>query len=159
MRIGIGYDIHALKRGRRLVLAGVTVPFTKGLEGHSDGDAVYHAIIDAAFGAAAGGDIGDLFPDTDARHRGADSRIFVKKAVQELRRKKMKIVHIDSIVLAEAPKLGPHKESMRKNIARDFGVPLARVGLKAKTNEGFGPVGRGQAIACHAVVLVKEGAR
>ena len=155
MRIGIGYDIHPLKRGRRLVLGGVTVPFHKGLDGHSDGDALVHAIVDAVLGASGSGDIGDLFSDSDPRTRGADSFLFVKKTMQTLRRKKIKILHIDSIVLAEAPHFGPYKEKMRKNIARAFGVPVARVGLKAKTNEGFGPVGRGQAIACQSVVLLK----
>ncbi|MBI3252284.1 MAG: 2-C-methyl-D-erythritol 2,4-cyclodiphosphate synthase [Candidatus Omnitrophica bacterium] len=155
MRVGIGYDIHALKKGRRLVLGGVHIPFPKGLVGHSDGDALYHAILDAALGAAGAGDIGDYFPDRDPAHKNADSALFVKKIKALLDRRKFVIRHIDSVILAEAPKLVDFKSRMKKNISRAFGVSPDSVSVKAKTHEGFGEIGRGRAIACYAVVSLK----
>jgi len=155
MRVGIGYDIHALKKGRPLVLGGLKIPFAKGLVGHSDADALYHAICDAIFGVLGTGDIGDHFPDTDPATKALPSVVFAKKARQELKARHFKLLFIDAIVVTEAPKLSGFKDRMRRNIARDFGVSLSQVGLKAKTNEGFGAVGRNKAIACHAAVTVK----
>ncbi len=151
-RVGIGYDIHALKKGRKLILGGVRVPFHKGLYGHSDGDVLYHAIVDAVLGAAGEQDLGDLFSDKDPKTKGANSLLFVNKARGVLKKKRLKIVNIDAVILAEAPKLLGWKEKIRKNVAAAFGVTVSQVGVKAKTNEGFGAVGRNQAIACQAVV-------
>ncbi len=156
MRVGIGYDIHALKKGRKLVLGGVTIPYSKGLAGHSDADALLHAIIDAMLGAMGEDDIGTFFPDTDKRYKNANSVLFVKKITQLLKKKRLKVSSIDSTVIAEAPKLFDFKPKMRQNIAKAFGVPVDRVGVKAKTNEGFGPVGKNQAIECLAVVSLER---
>lgn len=151
MRVGIGYDIHSLAKGSKLVLGGVEIPFEKGLVGHSDGDALFHAMIDAVLGALGKGDIGELFPDTDLTHKGASSARFAQMIAEMVRASHLKIGHIDSVVIAEAPKLGPYKEAIRQSIAKAFGISPSQVGIKAKTNEGFGEIGRGEAIACHAV--------
>ena len=156
MKVGIGYDIHALVKGRPLVLGGVRISHPKGLSGHSDGDVLYHAIVDALLGAAAAGDIGEHFPDSDARFKGANSLLFIKKVKEILSRRRFKIVNIDSVVLAQEPKLGPYKEKMRANIAKALGVPVSCVSVKAKTKEGFGAVGKKQAIACYAVAAIEE---
>jgi len=155
MRVGIGYDIHALKAGRRLVLGGVLIPYRQGLAGHSDGDVLYHAIVDAILGAAGEGDIGDFFPDTDLRYQGANSHLFIKKALEILKKKKLKLTHLDSIILAEAPKLSAVKKKIKENVARVLGLELSHVGVKAKTHEGFGAVGKKQAIACQVVVSLE----
>ena len=152
MRLGIGYDIHPLKAGRKLILGGVDIPFSKGLLGHSDGDVLLHAIMDAVLGAAGAGDIGDFFPDSDSRYKNADSLLFAGRIRALLKKKGLKVKHVDSTLLAEAPKLSDYKKKMRENIAKAFELPPARVGVKAKTNEGFGAVGKGKAIACFAVV-------
>ncbi len=152
MRIGIGYDIHPLKAGRKLILGGVEIPFSKGLLGHSDGDVLLHAIVDAVLGAAGAGDIGDFFPDSDPRYKNADSLWFAKKVHAYLAKKGFKLKHVDATLIAEAPPLLNYKMKMRENIAKVFKLPAARVGVKAKTNEGFGAVGQGKAIACFAVV-------
>lgn len=156
MRVGIGYDIHALKKGRKLVLGGVTVPYPKGLVGHSDGDALFHALVDATLGAAAAGDIGDHFPDTDKRFQGMSGKRFAGAVTAILKKRGLRVAHMDAVIVAEAPKLSPFKESIRRNLAAAFGVPVAHVGLKTKTNEGFGAVGKNQAIACHAVVSLEK---
>ena len=156
MRVGIGYDIHALKKGRKLILGGVEIPHPMGLQGHSDADVVLHAIVDAALGAAAAGDIGEHFPDHDQGNRGKNSLRFVEKIRRILKKKGFAVAQMDAVILAEEPKLGPHKNKIRESLAAAFGVPPASVGLKAKTNEGFGAVGRKKAIACHAVVALKE---
>jgi 2-C-methyl-D-erythritol 2,4-cyclodiphosphate synthase len=153
--VGIGYDIHELKKGRRLVLGGVEIPHSKGLAGHSDADALFHALVDAVLGAMAAGDIGEHFSDLDARWKGADSTRFVKKAVELLKKNRMKIVNLDAVVIAEAPKLSPFREPIRRSVARAFGIAESAVGLKAKTNEGLDAVGRKNAIACHAVALLE----
>jgi 2-C-methyl-D-erythritol 2,4-cyclodiphosphate synthase len=154
MRVGIGYDLHALVRERPLILAQVRVPYEKGLKGHSDADVVYHAICDGIFGACQAGDIGEHFPDTDPRYRGVSSRLFARQAVKEAKKRKYKIEFIDVILIAQAPKLFEFKAKMKENIAKDFGVLSTQVGLKAKTNEGFDAVGRKQAMACFAAVTV-----
>jgi 2-C-methyl-D-erythritol 2,4-cyclodiphosphate synthase len=151
MRVGIGYDIHALKRGRRLVLGGVTIPHDKGLVGHSDGDVLWHAVLDAVLGAMGEGDLGDLFPDTDPRHKGAPGAVFAREVSRRLKRRRLRVAHVDCVVIAEAPKLGAFKRRIRESLAEGLGLPASRVGVKAKTNEGFGETGRKRAIACHAV--------
>lgn len=156
MRVGIGYDIHALKKGRALFLGGVRIPFGQGLAGHSDGDVLLHAAVDAVLGALAAGDIGDHFPDTDDRWRGASSALFVKKVRQMLAKRRFRLAHMDAVVVAQAPRLSPFKENIRRNVAKAFGVSVERIGLKTKTNEGFGEVGKGRAMACHAVVSLEK---
>jgi 2-C-methyl-D-erythritol 2,4-cyclodiphosphate synthase len=154
-RVGIGYDIHELKKGRRLVLGGVAVPHSKGLSGHSDADVLFHALVDAVLGAAGAGDIGEHFSNLDARWKGADSARFVSKTTEILKKKKMKIANLDAVILAEEPKLSPYRDQIRKSVAKAFGIPDSAVGIKAKTNEGLDAVGRKKAIACHAVALVE----
>ncbi len=156
MRIGIGYDIHRLGKGRKLRLAGVAIPFSKGLVGHSDADVVLHAIVDAVLGAVAEGDIGSHFSDRDARTRGANSMEFVQRTREILRKKNFKIENIDCVIVAEEPRLGPYREKMRKSIAGGFGIKLGQVSVKAKTNEGLGPVGQKRAIVCFAAAGVRR---
>lgn len=151
LRVGIGYDIHALKKGRKLVLGGVEIPHSKGLEGHSDGDALWHAVIDAVLGALGEGDIGEHFSDRDPRWHGVASVRFADHVRSLVKKKRLRVDFVDSIVIAESPKLSAFKRQMAKNIAAGLGLPASRVNVKAKTNEGFGAVGEGRAIACQAV--------
>ena len=153
-RIGIGYDIHRLVEGRKLVLGGVEIPFEKGLLGHSDSDVLTHAICDALLGAAALGDIGTHFPDSDPRWAGASSLDLLRHVVQLLTGKSYGVTNVDATVLAEQPKLRPNVDSMRERLAAVLGVGIDRVSVKAKTSEGLESVGRGEAIAAHAVVLI-----
>ena len=155
MRVGIGYDIHRLKKGRKLVLGGTGVPYPKGLWGHSDGDVLIHAVVDALLGAAGLGDIGGYFSDSDAKTRNADSRLFLRAVRDMLRKKKLKIVNVDAVVIVEAPKLFAYKAEMAANIARELGIKSSRVNVKAKTNEGLGALGRKEAIACQAIASLK----
>ncbi|HEY3539609.1 MAG: 2-C-methyl-D-erythritol 2,4-cyclodiphosphate synthase [Trinickia sp.] len=154
-RIGQGYDVHALVPGRPLVIGGVTVPYERGLLGHSDADVLLHAITDALFGAAALGDIGRHFPDTDERFAGANSRVLLRECAARLAQAGFAIQNVDSTVIAQAPKLAPHIDAMRTNIADDLGLPLARVNVKAKTNEKLGYLGRGDGIEAQAAVLLR----
>ena len=154
LRIGEGWDTHALVPGRKLVLGGVEIPHERGLLGHSDADALLHAITDALFGAAGLGDIGRHFPDTDARFRGADSVVLLKEAAARVRQAGWGIVNVDSTVIAQAPKLAPHIEAMRARIAQALELAPAQVNVKAKTAEKLGPVGMGQSIEARAVVLL-----
>ena len=154
IRIGEGWDIHALVEGRKLVLGGVEIPHTKGLLGHSDADALLHAITDALLGAAALGDIGTLFPDTDVRFKGADSAVLLAEAARRVRDKGYEIANVDSTVIAQAPKLAPHIAAMCARIAQVLGVDVAQVNVKAKTAEKMGPVGEGLAMEARAVVLL-----
>lgn len=156
-RIGEGWDIHALVAGRKLMLGGVEVPFHLGLLGHSDADALLHAITDALLGAAALGDIGSHFPDTDARFKGADSSDLLLEAARCVRAKGYTIGNIDSTIVAQAPRLMPHIPAMRTQIARTLGLQLDQVNVKAKTSEKMGPVGQGQAIEARAIVLLVVG--
>ena len=151
-RIGIGYDIHRLTEGRKLILGGVEIPYFKGLEGHSDADALMHAVIDALLGATASGDIGEIFPDTDPKYSGADSGRLLKQVLDLVRVKKFKIENVDTVIIAEEPKLFPFKKQIQKNIARILGIPEDCVGVKAKTNKGIGEIGDAKAIAVYAVV-------
>jgi 2-C-methyl-D-erythritol 4-phosphate cytidylyltransferase/2-C-methyl-D-erythritol 2,4-cyclodiphosphate synthase len=154
VRIGNGYDLHRLVPGRRLVLGGVTIPFDKGLAGHSDADAVCHAVTDAILGAAGAGDIGRHFPDTDAEWKDADSLTLLARACDVVRRKGFAVSNVDVIVIAERPKMSPHADAMRANLAGALRIGVERVSVKGKTNEGVGPIGAGEAIAVHAVALL-----
>ena len=156
LRVGEGWDTHALVPGRRLVLGGVEIPFERGLLGHSDADALLHAITDALFGAAGLGDIGRHFPDTDDQFRGADSIALLKEAASRVRAEGWSIANVDSTVVAQAPKLAPHIESMRARIARALEIAPDQVNVKAKTAERLGPVGMGQSIEARAVVLLSR---
>jgi 2-C-methyl-D-erythritol 2,4-cyclodiphosphate synthase len=153
-RIGEGWDTHALVTGRRLILGGVEIPHTHGLLGHSDADALCHAITDALFGAMALGDIGHHFPDTDERFRGADSIALLAEAARRVRATGWDIGNIDSTVIAQAPKMAPHILAMRQRIAQALVLPIEQVSVKAKTAEKMGPVGRGEAIEARAVCLL-----
>ena len=153
-RIGEGWDIHALVAGRKLILGGVTVPFHLGLLGHSDADALLHAITDALLGAAALGDIGTHFPDTDARFKGADSSVLLLEAARRVREAGYEIGNIDSTIIAQAPKLMPFIPAMRAHIAQTLGLTLEQINVKAKTAEKMGPVGLGQAMEARAVALL-----
>lgn len=154
MRIGHGYDLHALADGRRLVLGGVDIPHGRGPIAHSDGDVLLHAVADALLGAAALGDIGQHFPDTDPAFAGADSRGLLRQVAERVRAAGYRVANVDATVLAQRPKLAPHRDAMRANIAADLGVPIEQVSVKATTTEGLGPVGRQEAIAAHAVCLL-----
>ena len=155
MRIGNGYDIHQLAVGRPLILGGITIAFDKGLAGHSDGDCLSHAIIDALLGAAALGDIGRHFPPDDARYKDADSIELLKETHMLLKENNRSIVNIDSIIICEAPKLSPYISLMIGNLALALGLKESAVSVKAKTNEGLGYLGAGEALAAHAVVLIQ----
>jgi 2-C-methyl-D-erythritol 2,4-cyclodiphosphate synthase len=156
LRVGEGWDIHALEAGRPLVLGGVTIAHTHGLAGHSDADALLHAITDALLGAAALGDIGRHFPDTDEQFRGADSMVLLAEAARRVRAAGWQIVNVDSTVIAQAPKLAPHIPAMRERIAQGLGLAPERVNVKAKTAEKMGPVGEGRAIEARAVCLLSR---
>lgn len=155
-RVGIGYDIHRLKKGRRLVLGGVPIPFSKGLDGHSDADVVLHAITDALLGAAGLPDIGCYFPPGDPETKGIASGTMLSKAVQELEKTGFQVVNADAVLIAEAPKISPYRETMRRAIARLLKVPASAVQIKGKTHEGLEAIGRQTAMAAHAVVLLES---
>jgi len=156
MRIGIGYDIHRLVEERKLFLGGVEVPYIKGLLGHSDGDVILHAIADALLGAVALGDIGQYFPNTDPNYKGISSSQIVKKVMQLVSEKKYKVNNVDTVVIAEEPKIMPFKDKMADLISGVLGIDRANVNIKATTNEGVGAMGRGEAIAAYAVVTLIE---
>ena len=156
IRVGEGWDTHALVAGRPLILGGVHIPHPTGLMGHSDADALLHAITDALFGAAALGDIGRHFSDTDPAFKGADSLVLLREAAARVRAAGFEIGNIDSTVVAQAPKLAPHIDAMRRNIAQAVGVDLSCVNVKAKTAEKMGPVGEGRAMEARAVVLISR---
>ena len=158
IRIGQGYDVHALVPGRPLVLGGVTIPYDRGLLGHSDADVLLHAITDALFGAAALGDIGRHFPDTDKQFYGANSRVLLRECLRRVQEAGFTLMNVDTTVIAQAPKLAPHILAMRQRIARALGVELDQVSVKAKTAERMGPVGRGEAMEARAVCLIHRGA-
>lgn len=154
IRIGEGWDVHALVPGRKLILGGVEIPFERGLLGHSDADVLLHAITDALLGAAGLGDIGKHFPDTDLRLQGADSMLLLIEAARRVRGEGWQIGNIDSTVIAQSPKLSPHIENMRAAIAQALDLAVQQVNVKAKTAEQLGPVGEGSAIEARAVVLL-----
>jgi 2-C-methyl-D-erythritol 2,4-cyclodiphosphate synthase len=157
MRIGQGYDVHPLVEGRKLVLGGVTIPYERGLLGHSDADALLHAICDACLGAAGLGDIGRHFPDTDAQYKDADSRVLLRRVHDEIAKRGWRVENVDSTIVAQAPKLAPYIPTMVANIAADLGIEAARVNVKATTTEKLGFAGRQEGIAAYAVVLLVNG--
>ena len=154
MRIGQGFDAHAFKAGRKLVIGGVTIPHDKGLAGHSDADVLLHALCDALLGAACLGDIGRHFPDTDARYKGADSRVLLREVSRLVQEAGYRVVNIDATIIAQAPKMAPHTPAMASNIAADLGLSRGQVNIKATSTEGLGYTGRGEGIAAEAVVLL-----
>lgn len=156
-RIGQGFDVHALVEARPLILGGVHIPYERGLAGHSDADALLHALTDALLGAAGLGDIGRHFPDTDPQYRGADSRELLRVAYGKVRQAGWQVVNIDATIHAQAPKMGPHTPAMAANISADLAVDLACINIKAKTNEGLGHLGRKEGIAANVVVLLSSG--
>jgi len=152
---GIGYDLHRLAENRKLTIGGTEVPFEKGSVGHSDGDVLSHAICDALLGAAGLGDIGTHFPDTDPKWKGASSLLFLEHVRKLLADRRLRVVHVDAVVICERPKLGPYFPAMKAALAKSLGLTVAEISLKAKTNEGIGEIGRGEAIACHAIATVR----
>jgi len=156
IKIGLGYDIHRLSRGRDLYLGGIRIPHRSGLVGHSDGDCLIHALIDALLGAVGEADIGRRFPDTDPAYKGIRSTVLLREVMSRLRRRRTQVLNADVVVVAQAPKLARHIEAMKKEICPLLGVARENLGIKAKTNEGLGLLGRERAIACWAVVLVEE---
>jgi 2-C-methyl-D-erythritol 2,4-cyclodiphosphate synthase len=156
LRSGIGYDIHRFQPGRKLVLGGVEIPHTHGLEGHSDADVLLHAIADALLGAIAERDIGHHFPNSDEAIRGISSLEILRRVKELLGQRNASVINIDATLIAEAPKIGPHLEPMRDKISQALGIPKTAIGIKATTNEGLGALGRGEGIAALAVVSVEE---
>ena len=156
-RIGIGYDSHRLVEGRQLILGGEVVPHSAGLKGHSDGDALCHAITDALLGAAALGDIGRHFPDTDPQYKGANSLGLLVRAVGIIHEAGYVVENVDAVIIAEQPKLAPHVDRIRARLAAALGVDVGAVSVKGKTNEGMGEVGRAEGMAVHAVALLRRG--
>ena len=154
LRIGQGFDVHALVEGRRLILGGVDIPHEKGLLGHSDADVLAHAVADALLGAIRGGDIGKLFPDDDPAYAGADSLKLLAAVAEKVRAEGFEILDVDSVVAAQRPKLAPHREAMRANLARAMGIPVENVGVKATTTERLGFEGREEGISATAVALL-----
>ena len=154
-RAGIGYDLHRLAEGRKLILGGIEVPFHKGPVGHSDGDALAHAICDALLGAAGLGDIGTHFPDTDPKWKDVSSLRFLERVRELLIEQRLLIAHIDAVVITEKPKLGPHFPAMREALAKSLGISTSAINLKAKTNEGVDAIGHGEAIAAQAIVTLE----
>ncbi len=156
IRVGEGWDVHALVPGRKLILGGVEIAHTAGLLGHSDADVLLHAITDAVLGAAGLGDIGRHFPDTDAQFKGANSSVLLQEAMRRVREKGWVLVNVDSTIVAQAPKLAPHMAAINAGVAQALGVGLDRVNVKAKTAEKLGPVGMGQSIEARAVALLHK---
>jgi len=156
MRVGQGYDVHRLVAGRPLVLGGVTVPFEKGLMGHSDADVICHAVGDALLGAAALGDLGTHFPDTDPRWKDISSLRLLEEVVRLIRQHGFRIVNIDATLAAEQPKIGPQVPHMRRRLAESLGVSIEQISIKATTTEGLGPVGAGQGMAAYALAAIEE---
>jgi len=157
VRIGEGWDTHALVPGRKLVIGGIEIPYDRGLLGHSDADVLAHAIIDALYGAAGLGDIGRHFPDTDDRFKGANSMLLLAETIRRVREQGWQVVNIDSTVIAQAPRLAPHMDAIRARLAQTLEVMPAQVNVKAKTAEKLGPVGQGLSIEARAIVLLEQG--
>ena len=156
MRVGMGYDVHKLTEGRDLILGGVTIPWEKGLLGHSDADVLIHAVMDALLGAAALGDIGRHFPDTDPAYKGISSLNLLEHVMCLLNRNGFSVGNVDTVIIAQKPKMAPHIPQMRKNLAEAMGIPEDRVNVKATTEEGLGFTGSGEGIASQAVCLLEE---
>ena len=158
MRIGQGFDVHALVPGRKLIIGGVDIPFARGLLGHSDADVLLHAVTDALLGAAGLGDIGRHFPDSDARFKDADSRQLLRETARLIERAGYRVVNVDATVIARAPRMAPHVAAMAANIAADLGIEAGCVNIKAKTTESLGFTGRGEGIAAQAIALIERAA-
>jgi 2-C-methyl-D-erythritol 2,4-cyclodiphosphate synthase len=158
LRTGIGYDLHRLAEGRRLVLGGVEIPFEKGFEAHSDGDILLHAVTDALLGAAGLGDIGELFPPSDPQWKNAASSVFLNQARELIEGYGYQIANIDVVVIIERPKILPYREKIRSQMAKVLGISPDQIGIKAKTAEGVGPIGRGEAAEAHAVAVIRRAA-
>lgn len=156
MRVGIGYDVHRLVEGRKLILGGVDIPYEKGLLGHSDADVLVHAVMDALLGAAALGDIGQHFPDNDPEYKGISSILLLEKVGELLKNHGYRVVNIDSIVIAQRPKLLPYRPQMAENMAKALGIPVGCVSVKATTEEGMGFTGTGDGMASQAVAMLEE---
>jgi 2-C-methyl-D-erythritol 2,4-cyclodiphosphate synthase len=156
MRVGIGYDVHKLVEDRKLILGGVEIPYEKGLLGHSDADVLTHAIMDALLGAAALGDIGQLYPDTDPRYKDADSMKLLRDVIIRIQAAGFKVINIDAVIMAEKPKMAPYITEMKQNIAEAMRIGVFDVGIKATTTEGLGFVGEGKGIAVQAVALIES---
>ena len=156
MKVGFGYDLHPFMDGRKLILGGVDIPYKMGLKGHSDADVLCHAIMDALLGAAALGDIGEHFPDTDPAYKDMSSLLLLEKVVKKIVETGFTIINVDVTIVAEAPKMSPYKEKMVKNIADIMGVNSCSVNIKATTNEGFGSVGRSEVIVAYAVASIES---
>ncbi|MBC7982770.1 MAG: 2-C-methyl-D-erythritol 2,4-cyclodiphosphate synthase [Candidatus Obscuribacterales bacterium] len=156
LRVGQGYDVHAFASGDHVTLGGVKIPHEHGIKAHSDGDVLLHALCDALLGAAGLGDIGMHFSDTDARWRGADSRLFLRHVRELLAERGWRVVNVDTTLLAEAPRLGKHRESMRANIAADLQIDVTQVNVKATTTEGLGYIGRREGLACQAIAFIEK---
>ena len=156
IRNGVGYDLHRLEAGRKLILGGVEIDFEKGLAGHSDADILMHAVTDALLGAASLGDIGELFPPSDDQWKGAASEVFLKHAKELVEGYGYRVINVDAVIVIERPKILPFRDQIRDNLARILGVDRDRVGLKAKTSEGVVPVGLGEAAECHAVAMLQR---
>jgi len=157
MRVGTGYDVHPLVKGRTLTLGGVHIPYDLGLEGHSDADALSHAIIDALLGAAALGDIGQLFPSSDPKYKSASSLVFLKEVAKLLSRRGWRIENVDATIVCQKPQLSPYYEQMRANISMALGISKELISIKSTTTDGLDSVGRGEGIAAQAVALLEEG--
>ena len=156
MNVGIGFDIHRLIKGRPLVLGGVEIPHSKGLAGHSDADALIHALIDALLGAMGSGDIGDKFPDTDPRYKDISSMVLLETVLKEMRKKRFRVRHVDTILMLEEPKLLPYKDKIRASLAKMLDVAGSQVNVKAKTMEGLDAVGEKRAISCFCVASLNK---
>ncbi|MDR0734435.1 MAG: 2-C-methyl-D-erythritol 2,4-cyclodiphosphate synthase [Elusimicrobiota bacterium] len=154
-KAGFGFDIHRMAKGRKLILGGLEIEHNKGLIGHSDGDLVLHAICDAALGAAAAGEIGEFYPPTDLSIAGISSAVIARRVLEMLKEKDAEIMHIDCTIVAEEPKMRPHYEAVRKSLDGIFQIGLGNISFKAKSHESLGEIGRGEAMACHAVVTIK----
>lgn len=155
MRVGFGYDSHRFDATRPLILGGVEIPDSPGLYGHSDGDAIAHAVIDAVLGAAAAGDVGTHFPPTDEKWRGADSMELLQRTMTVIENRSYRVVNVDITVICEAPRISPHAKEIRKRLAKVLGVDIGSVSLKGKTNEGMGWIGAGEGLAVHSVALIQ----
>ncbi len=156
IKVGIGYDIHKLERGRRLIIGGVEIPHEKGLVGHSDGDPLSHAIMDSLLGALSLPDIGELFPDSSPEYRGISSLELLKRVINMVNERGYEVMGIDTVIVAQEPKLSPYKEEMKRKLSEIIGIEPDRIGIKAKTNEGLGEIGRGEGISCYAVSVLRR---
>ena len=157
MRVGLGYDSHRFQPPGPLILGGIRIPFDNHLHGHSDGDAVCHALTDAMLGAAGAGDIGQMFPDTEAKNLGRNSVEMLREAVERLRSMGFRVAQADVTIIAESPRMADHREAMRKRLAEAVGIEVAKMSVKAKSNEGMGFIGRGEGIACVAIATLTQG--